>query len=439
MKKSKWAILFCFGVVGLLLTLAAVLVLSTEKETVKKKLSFWIQHRLDDQLGSGSTNDPYNGKRVDEVIAEIKRQAPKDDDKVWINFGRGRFETKGIAPGLNWRMSGRGMRDTVLALKDVGDDSFHHVNVYVVSSAYYGRSNDPSWLDYFEIRDLTLDCQWPLQSARKDESVRYGGVHANVSEGKVVNVRVINWGSNGLSPASSEVFPIFLETYSAENTFVLIEGCEVEEQHQYQGGYATAIMVQTMQPGAGDRIPEGTRQSLAGIVRNNRAVGIYGHGYGCGRSENVVFLDNVAVGCKTGFNCDTGHNRGIEISRNRFELCNQGVHVGNPSSGDFRDFRITENFIELNGPWVNEFLTRPRTEYSYGLRLAKQVRNCEFQYNRMWVSDKSLKQAQSLATGYYGVGSVDSVETVGLKNGNNQYEGMTGVLAENPSVYYGKQ
>jgi len=438
MKKRKRVIQFCFGAVGLLSILAAIVVLSTEKESVMKKHFFSIQHRLDDKLGSGSTSDPFNGNRLDEVIAEIKRRATKDDDQVRIDFGRGKFETKGIAPGLNWRISGSGMRETVLALKDVADGSFHHVNVYVVSSAYYGRSTDPTWLDYFEIRNLTLDCQWPLQSAREDENVKYGGVHANVIEGKVVNVRVINWGSNGLNPASSEAFPIFLETFSAEDTFLLIEGCEVEKQHQYQGGYATAIMVQTMQPGAGDRIPEGTRQSLAGIVRNNRTVGIYGHGFGCGRSENVVFLDNVAVGCKTGFNCDTGHNRGIEISRNRFELCNQGVHVGNQSSGDFRDFRITENLMELNGPWVNEFLTRPRTEYSYGLRLAKQVRNCEFQYNRMWVSDRSLKQAQNLETGYYGVGSVDSVERVGLKYGKNHYEGMTGVLAENPSVYYGK-
>lgn len=385
-------------------------------------LRVYIRYRTDGQRGTGTSKDPFNGNNFDWAIAEIKRLHGYDAP-VEIQIGNGVFMTIGFALAKNWTIHGSGTRRTILKLMDVGAKSFHHPDVYVISTAWYGGI-DPAWAENFTLSDMTLDCDWENQSDRQTKYIKYAGVHALCTKGAVKRVRVINFGSNGVDGFHNEVFPITLGTYSDEGTYVTIQDCIVEKQHQYQGGYATAINVVTTQPNAGDRILWGTRKSCSALVKGNKAYGIYGHGFGCGHTENAIFKDNLAFDCKTGFNCDTGHNRNVLFQRNSFVHCVQGIHSGNEWGGSFSNFKMEDNDFHTTEKWLNVWLDPKAYEYSYGIRMGGNTKNFQIIRN----SFKCLKVPQSLLMGSYGIGTAsDSDDKFEVED--NSFDGFKDEIA----------
>jgi len=342
------------------------------------KHAFYIAHTQ--TPGQGTKTRPLNGNQFDAAIAVVKsamKTSPKAPTKIVV--GPGEFTTRGIAPLENWEIILH--RDTVLKLTDVGTTGFHYPNNYVIASAWHGRSDGPAWLESFTLSGGTLDCNWPNQSARLEPGVKFGGVYSVAAKTTIRGVRIINFGSNGLTVAGqpdwehAECFPLMAETYADETTSILIECCTVEQGYFHRGGYATAICVVTTQdrPGQdrGDRVKWGERKSLCALVRNNVARGIYGNALGCAWSECARFQHNTAEECKTGSNIDTGRNRKIEFIGNQFLACNQGLQIGQFYSGEFTDYTIRNNLFHLTGPWPNVFLKSPQTEYGFGVRLTK--------------------------------------------------------------------
>lgn len=366
---------------------------------------------------------------LDTRIKEIKAAVTDVNAQITIELDGGTYETVGIAPGLNWTIKGKGIDVTILKLKDVGTNGFHYPNNYVVATAHYG-GKDPAWNNNVKIFDLTLDANWENQSARTVPSVKYGGVYFQSTEMTIERVKVVNWGSNGLKVEYSEAFPIFGVTYSSEVTKIVIQDCIVTGQHMYKGGYATAIMVQTMQPNAGDRIPYGSRKSTSAIIKRNRAYNIYGHGYGVGWSENVIFEDNDCIDSKTGTNIDTGRNRNIVFKKNRFLLCNQGVHFGNSHSGEFKDFVFEDNYFLLTVPFYNAYLVPPKSEYAYGIRASGNTFNTKISKNKI-LSGCKLKDYNQ---GIYGIGLSGKNEGMDIAN-NNEYGDIVTKLTNTPAFY----
>lgn len=370
-----------------------------------------------------------NGTDLDSKIRDIKSKATDVNVKIQIKLDAGVFKTNGIAPGLNWDISGAGIDLTTLILNDVGDKGFHAPNNYIIATANYGGS-DPSWNNVVRVADMTLDANWQNQTARTVVAYKYGGVYLQASDITIERIKVINWGSNGINVDYSEAFPIFGVTYSSETSHVLIQDCIVEKQFLYNGGYATAVMVQTMQPGAGDRIPYGTRKSESALVRRNQVYGVVGHGYGCGFSENVLFDNNICIDSKTGVNIDTGNNRNIKFTNNKFLLCTQGIHFGNAYSFTFDDFVIKNNYFMLSTPFYNAFTSPPMSEFVYGIRASGNTHNTNISGNRI----RSGCKLSEISQGIYGIGlaGVNVGMTVGT---DNVYEGITVQNINNPSQY----
>jgi len=381
--------------------------------------------------GDGLTKArPLDGRAFDAAIARIKADlatSPKTPTRLLI--GPGEYLTRAVAPFANWDIELD--PKATLKLMDVHTQGFRHPTNYVIATAPYGSTEGPAWLENFSLTGGTLDCNWPAQSGRTHPGEKFGGVWSVSARTTIRNVRVINFGSNGLTvPGAAqweyaEVFPIVGETYADESTRIRIENCTVELQHRYQGGYATAINVITTQDrpvkefngsfrDLGDRFKwDVPRKSLAALVLKNRCVGIYGNAFGCGWAERVLFQENIAERCKTGSNIDTGRNRSIEFYRNQFLACHQGLQIGQPWAGEFAEFKIRQNLFHLTGPWVNEDLQPPRTEYSHGIRLDTFPSKFEIEDNTFlaW-------PAWDAKDGLYGIGFCNGAKEDGKLTGN---------------------
>lgn len=357
-----------------------------------------------DKPGDGTKNHPFPGVQFDVAISSIKeRMAANPKEPVRINVGPGEFVTRGIAPGLNWdiRLSDR----STLKLADLGPmGGFKHPNNCVIASAWDELRGGPPWLESFALTGGILDVNWPSQTVRTRAGVKFAGVNVLSAKATIRNVTVINYGSNGLNVEHSEAFPIAVATYRDETTSIQIESCTVDRQHQYQGGYATGIIVVTTQDrydgSHGDRIGwEIPRRSIAATIRNNTVRNVYGSAFGCGWTDNARFTENFADNCVGAFNCDTGRNRNVLLSGNMFLAVNHGIHVGNVGSGEFDSFTIRGNVFHLTEKWGNRFLNPVKTEFSYAVRLTR------FPINVNIMDNTSMTwPPKSIDEGTYGIG-----------------------------------
>ena len=381
--------------------------------------------------GNGTKSKPFNGSNFDLAIDTIKRihlTSPQTPVKIIILPGE--YWTRGFAPLHNWWVQAHG---ATLILKDVGNQGFHSPDNYVVATAYYGKSDGPVWLDSFRWYGGTIDVNWQGQSDRQTPSRKFGGIYSQSVETAIKDIRIINWGSNGLNVAQSEVFPLFAVTLRREDAKILIERCTVEKQHQYQGGYATAINVVTVQdqwnPG-GDVIPWATSRPTCAVVRNCVVRGIHGHGLGAAWADAVIFKGNTIEKSKTGFNGDTGNLRDITFDGNRFLACNQGLFIGNASSGQFSRISVKGNIFHLTEPWTNHFLVPKRVEFSYGVRLSGLgVSEVSFE-NNLFMAWPQLTRLM----GRYGVGFCEGAEVINLSS-TDKFAGIPDSLVSDVPFY----
>ncbi len=153
----------------------------------------WIARRSDGARGSGSARDPFSGNTA-AVLDPILAGLPAGSR---VHFGPGVFETAGYADGesTGWQpkmgMSIEGSGIGVTTLRLVGAAQNKHY--FAVGHALTGGSPAaPTPVDFFEISDLTIDCNLAGQPGSQPAcgAVRIMGNHSRIRR-----VQAINWGT----------------------------------------------------------------------------------------------------------------------------------------------------------------------------------------------------------------------------------------------------
>ena len=161
----------------------------------------WIALRTDGLKGSGTASDPYDGStqaRFDGAMLTIAAQFP--GQKVAIHLGPGEFTTAGFAEsgGNAWEIKagmkilGSGREVTILK-RTTGSSSGYVLGHSLTSAA-----------DYFEVCDLTMDCNLTTtpSGGATSGAVRVLGNHV-----RIARVRAKNWGCS-LTNGTCHVFAV---------------------------------------------------------------------------------------------------------------------------------------------------------------------------------------------------------------------------------------
>ena len=156
-------------------------------------LEIWIAYRTDGLKGSGTASDPYDGS----TAAKFDARMNETPANMRVHLGPGIFETKGYAdgettgwqpkPGMN--ITGAGIDVTTLKLAGASQNKPYFTIGHALTT---GSPAVPNLLDYFEISDLTIDCnlggQTPTQLSCA--AVRIMGNHCRIRR-----VKATEWGT----------------------------------------------------------------------------------------------------------------------------------------------------------------------------------------------------------------------------------------------------
>lgn len=206
-------------------------------------------------------------------------------------------------------------------------------------------------------------------------------------ENTIDSCNVINFGSNGNSyPDGLETFPITGKTweggtpwdkyvpdfaYLARNEpipYVRINNCNVTKPHFRNGGYSSAIFVETSMPG--NRFPFGVRDTVSALVENCSVETLGGIGYGAANADNCVWRNNRAFNCVCPFNADTGETKDFTFFNNVFVNCNTGPNFSVPLSG----LNFIRNIVQLsNHPWFNTKLGKSDPSWMFRLLAGSSI------------------------------------------------------------------
>jgi hypothetical protein len=159
----------------------------------------WLAVRTDGVGGSGTANDPYDAS----TAAKFDGWMSVFPAGTLVNLGPGVFQTNGYADGVSggWqakagmRIVGAGIDVTTLKLVGAATDNKHY---HAISHAL-DSGTSPTPAEFFEVSDLTVDCNLEGQSSGKTAcgAVRVMGRHCLISR-----VKAVNWGSK-VDPAAS--------------------------------------------------------------------------------------------------------------------------------------------------------------------------------------------------------------------------------------------
>src|SRR5438552_13618862 len=152
------------------------------------RLNVWIAYRTDGVKGSGTENDPFDGStatRLDTVLNSLTANTR-------IHFGPGTFQINGYQDGAasSWLRSGMkivgaGIDVTTLQLVGTATANKH----YFAIGHPFSSGGSPNPMDYFELSDLTVDCNL----AGTSNTVACGAVRVAGKHARVRRIKVINW------------------------------------------------------------------------------------------------------------------------------------------------------------------------------------------------------------------------------------------------------
>ena len=282
-------ILFCAGIRGALGEVSAA-DLGVEKEV-------WISIRTDNQAGSGTLADPFNGSntRFDERLHAL---SANNTTNIHLHLLPGVFETQGTlmwSPRSGWKIQGAGMLLTTVKLVNVNNNA-------------YGVIAQPvnEFLSNIEVSDLTVDCNYSLANPNFASAVALAGTRHVIR-----SVRAIN--AYGVYPIS-EAFILSIAAGQGDGQGNLIENCEVSS---FKGSYCTAISFAGGVP-FNDNL-------IGGIIRGNKVYDLHSSNrfslcfaYGGGGGRGVIFENNTSVRCDVPVNIDTGRSYNVVFRGNQF-------------------------------------------------------------------------------------------------------------------------
>ncbi|MGI8438571.1 MAG: hypothetical protein ACR2NX_16995 [Chthoniobacterales bacterium] len=293
--------------------------------------SIWIIRRADGREGNGTRTDPYDGGRPERLDALMRLIPPH----TRIFLGAGTFITRGIQAKDGWRIRGRGKEVTTLRLADGTAVKSGGTNFPIISKYF-----DGIWLNYFELSDLTLDCNRAHQPVflQNESGFALDAYLIAAKSAKITNVRVLGtWANPG------EGFPCIVMHDGSSGNSDRIEVSGVENLNPM--GYVTAISVADQSGG-----------SASGFIRHCLVTDHKdGSGFGSGAWRNFEVAYNITENVAIPIVIDTHNYRNVRIHRNRFYGCSVAGMLAN-GGGIYERIRIYNNFFEMGphaGPCIN--------------------------------------------------------------------------------------
>jgi hypothetical protein len=189
------------------------------------RMNVWVAVRTDGVAGTGTQSDPYDGStqaKFDAVMSALPTTPP-----IAVRLGPGTFKTNGYADGVSggWqprpamKIVGSGIDVTVLQLAGGSANAHFYAIGHPVSTG--SSPSVPNLVDYFEVCDLTIDCN--LGTAFTGTSVACGAVRIFGNHARVRRLKLINWGTRDTSR------PCFVVCLVTATDLAWVEDCGTEE------------------------------------------------------------------------------------------------------------------------------------------------------------------------------------------------------------------
>lgn len=282
----------------------------------------WIALRADHAPGTGRRADPFDAGTQEQLDALMPRIEPN----TRIHFGAGTFVTRGIRAKEGWRISGLGKDRTTIKLA-AGIATESNDTNYAVIWKYF----DNDWLRYFEMSELTLDCNRATQPVflenRKGAALDAYLIAAKSA--RITNVRALGtWANPG------EGFPCVVMHDGSDYNDDRIEISGVENINPI--GYLSAIGAIDQNGGA-----------VTGFIKDCLVTDhLNGTAFGASASRNFKIYNNTARNVAIGVTFDTFPARNLDIFGNRFHnVTGWGVLFNNGSV--LKNVKIHDNLIEM--------------------------------------------------------------------------------------------
>lgn len=288
------------------------------------RINVWIAYRNDGVKGSGTQNDPYDGStaaRFDQIMRDYGAA------NTTVHVGPGTFQTEGFYEGIGssngWqaktgmKVIGSGVDVTTLKR---ANSSLANKHLFAIGHEL-SSGGQPNLADYFEVSDLTVDCNLAGQSST---TVAAGAVRVLGNHARVRRIKVINWGRKASGP---DCFVIAALTADPASGVTGVVDCGIEECIAIQPGTGTSGPVTVLHAGPKDD------------------AGTNAEGYGTG-----PFIRNCFVDCGALANPLSHDVRGLSMA-----WCKAGVVEGNQvhntkyggpciSQSSSRDLVVRNNF-----------------------------------------------------------------------------------------------
>jgi hypothetical protein len=187
------------------------------------RMNVWVAARTDGIVGTGTHNDPYDGStaaKFDSLMSGLSAN-------TCVHLGPGTFQTNGYYDGVvsgGWqpkramKITGSGIDVTVLQLTGSASNAHYYAIGHQLSV-----SGQPNLMDFFEISELTIDCNLAGLSGT---GVACGAVRVMGNHSKIRHVKAINWGTKVTSRPCFVLATITADPPSGVNS---VEDCGIDE------------------------------------------------------------------------------------------------------------------------------------------------------------------------------------------------------------------
>ncbi len=283
----------------------------------------YIAYRTDGATGKGTADDPFDGSTAAKFDAALSNAVASS---AFVHIGPGTFLSSGFGtnifePSGVYKIQGAGIGVTKVKL---ADNTMVTTNEHTRFLFYHW--SDEGQLGYFELSDLTIDCNsvnQPIVSTYTNANC--GAVTAYTQWGSIHDVLATGMGSGG-----RETFPIHLWGYG------LPKNCHYSMRRiraEPSTGYMTVIMASSAGGGG-----------VSGVIEDCTVIanGTQDSAFGGGDMHGFRFCNNIALGSWEGMHFDTGVFSDVSFVGNRIWGINHGIRFF-PAASTFTNITACYN------------------------------------------------------------------------------------------------
>lgn len=296
------------------------------------RINVWIAYRTDGVKGSGTQNDPYDGSSATKFDAIMNSLSANTTVHLGPATSTNPFSTTGFwttsdgSTGSGWqpkagmRIVGSGIDVTTLKLMGAADPSGSLKRHYFA----IGHALSSSTIDYFDVSELTIDCN--LAQSGTETRIACGAVRVMGNHARTRRIKVINWGKKASGP---DCFVIAMITADPASGATAVIDTGIEDCIAIQPAAVTSSPITVFHAGPKD-------DSGSSV-----------EGYGTGPFIRNCFCDCAALANPLTFDirgfsmawCKAGIVEGNQVHNTKYG----GPYIGKSSS---RDLVVRNNFYK---------------------------------------------------------------------------------------------